>query len=322
MQQGLYTIGEVSKLSGLPVQTIRYYSDIGVLPPSRVTEAGYRLYSEADCARLELVRTLRGVGFDLKTITGLLNGELGPVDAVRLQIEALEVQVRALKRQQTLLNAVLQTDETTLLTRLNRMQTLAKLDKLEREHFLAQHVRRGLGGGQGDPAVWRAAVLDLPEEMSEAQLEAWLELAEIASDPSFQQGLRNQTQAFSQLERLDWAKWKKVNDEATKAAIEAVQTGLSPGGQQAQKIIGKWVAGLARAMQRKNDKRFAAWLLERFETTTDPRMDRYWELIAVLKGWTYTPDYAKAYGWLLEGLRQHITPVKPTTISHRGTRKG
>ncbi|WP_049777822.1 MerR family transcriptional regulator [Allomeiothermus silvanus] len=216
MQQGLYTIGEVSKLSGLPVQTIRYYSDIGVLPSSGVTEAGYRLYSEADCARLELVRTLRGVGFDLKTITGLLNGELGPVDAVRLQIEALEVQVRALKRQQTLLNAVLQTDETTLLTRLNRMQTLAKLDKLEREHFLAQHVRRGLGGGQGDPTVWRAAVLDLPEEMSEAQLEAWLELAEIASDPSFQQGLQNQTQAFSQLERLDWAKWKKVNDRRQK----------------------------------------------------------------------------------------------------------
>jgi hypothetical protein len=47
-------------------------------------------------------------------------------------------------------------------------------------------------------------------------------------------------------------------------------------------------------------------------------MDRYWELIAVLKGWTYAPDYAKAYGWLLEGLRQHITPVKPKTRSRRG----
>lgn len=318
MQQGLYTIGEVSKLSGLPVQTIRYYSDIGVLPPSGVTEAGYRLYSEADCARLELVRTLRGVGFDLETIARLLTGKLGSVDAVRLQIEALEVQVRALKRQQAVLKAALQTDEATLLARLHRMKTLGKLDKLEREHFLAQHVRRGLGGQLGDPAVWRAAVLDLPEEMSEAQLEAWLELAEIVADPSFQRALENQTQAFGGIEGLDWAAWRKVNTETTKAAIEAVQSGLSPREPKAQRILRKWRAGFAGAMNRKNDKSFAAWLLERFETTTDPRMDRYWELIAVLKGWTHTPDYAKAYGWLLEGLRHHVTQTPPTTPARRG----
>jgi DNA-binding transcriptional MerR regulator len=53
-KDGLYKIGELSRLSGVSIKTIRHYSDQGVLPPSGVTEAGYRLYSEADRSRLEL----------------------------------------------------------------------------------------------------------------------------------------------------------------------------------------------------------------------------------------------------------------------------
>lgn len=306
MQQGLYTIGEVAKLSGLPVQTIRYYSDIGVLPPSQVTQAGYRLYSQADCARLELVRTLRGLGFDLETIANLLSGELSPSEAVGLQLEALEVQLRSLRRQQLVLRAVMQGEESAILARLGRMQTLSSLDKLEREAFLAQHLKRGLGGTTGDPAVWRAAVLDLPESLSEEGLEAWLELAEIGSSPEFQQTLRRQMQPLEGLDAAQIQAWNLQTQGLIAQAIEAVRGNLLPDSQESQEILKNWIAQFARLQNRQPDDEVAGWMLQYFESAHSPRMDRYWELVARLKGWEYTPIYAQAYAWLLEGLRWRL----------------
>ena len=46
----------------MSVQTLRHYDKLGLLTPERTTDAGYRLYSARDCLRLELIRTLRGVG--------------------------------------------------------------------------------------------------------------------------------------------------------------------------------------------------------------------------------------------------------------------
>lgn len=310
MQRGLYTIGELARLSGLKVQTIRYYSDIGVLPPSSVTQAGYRLYSEADFARLELVRTLRGVGFDLRTIARLLSGELGPAEAVRLQLEALEVQVRSLKRQQTVLRAVLSGDEPALLPRLHRMHALARLDSLEREAFLARHLEQGMGGQRGDPEVWRAAVLELPGDLSEAQLEAWLELAEIASDPAFLKVLENQTRLAEHLDAQgsSWVHWQKASEPWMQAALEAMQQGHTPQSPPAQAIVRGWVGAMARALDRDPEEGFARWLLEQLDSATDPRMHRYWELIAVLKGWQYQPPpQARVMEWLIEGLRSSAT---------------
>jgi DNA-binding transcriptional MerR regulator len=294
MQRGLYTIGEVARLSGLKVQTIRYYSDIGVLPPSSLTEAGYRLYSQADLARLELVRTLRGVGFDLQTIARLLSGELGPAEALKLQLEALEVQARSLQRQQTVLRAVLRSDATTLLARLHRMQTLARLDRLERETFLARHLEQGLGGQRGDPEVWRAAVL---------------ELAEIASDPGFLQVLEKQAKlaAHFSAQGSDWARWQKLGEPWLQAALEAMQQGHAPQSPPAREIVRGWVGAMARALGREQEEGFARWLLEQLDSATDPRMHRYWELIAVLKNWQYRPPpQARAMNWLIEGLRSSL----------------
>lgn len=41
-------ISEVAKLTGITVRTLHYYDEIGLLKPSEITEAGYRLYSRED----------------------------------------------------------------------------------------------------------------------------------------------------------------------------------------------------------------------------------------------------------------------------------
>jgi DNA-binding transcriptional MerR regulator len=62
------SIGELSRRTGIPVKTIRYYSEIGLVPETGRTSAGYRRYNEAAVARLELVRTLRDLGLNLAAI--------------------------------------------------------------------------------------------------------------------------------------------------------------------------------------------------------------------------------------------------------------
>src|SRR5882757_1495375 len=69
----VFTIGELARRTGLPVKTIRFYSDEGLLPPTERTDAGYRLYDAKAMARLELVRTLRELGLGLPDVSAALS---------------------------------------------------------------------------------------------------------------------------------------------------------------------------------------------------------------------------------------------------------
>ena len=66
------TRGKVSKLTGCNLETIRYYEQIGLLPPPRRSEAGHRLYDERLLRRLNFIRRCRELGFSLKEVRGLL----------------------------------------------------------------------------------------------------------------------------------------------------------------------------------------------------------------------------------------------------------
>lgn len=64
-------IGNASTLCGLPVKTIRYYEDIGLIEPTR-RENGYRDYCDADVRRLRFIQRARNLGFSIETSRGLL----------------------------------------------------------------------------------------------------------------------------------------------------------------------------------------------------------------------------------------------------------
>lgn len=80
----LYSIGELSRRTGLPVRTIRFYSDSGVVAPTPRSPAGYRRYDLDALLRLELLRTLRELGMDLPTIQRVLDRELRNVQGCAL----------------------------------------------------------------------------------------------------------------------------------------------------------------------------------------------------------------------------------------------
>jgi len=70
--QALLNIGEAAVSSGVSAKMIRHYEEIGLVPKPGRTQAGYRVYREADVHRLRFVRRARDLGFSMKEIETLL----------------------------------------------------------------------------------------------------------------------------------------------------------------------------------------------------------------------------------------------------------
>ena len=69
----MYTVHEVSDLSGVSVRTLHHYDAIGLLKPAAVTPAGYRLYGEASLRRLHSILFFRELQFSLSEIREILD---------------------------------------------------------------------------------------------------------------------------------------------------------------------------------------------------------------------------------------------------------
>lgn len=298
-RQADYSIGALARRSGVPVKTIRFYSDEGLLPPSRVTDAGYRQYREADLTRLATIRTLKAAGFELATIKRLLAGELDARRAAALQIEALRTQERQARRQRRLLERAIASDE--LARYPERLHALGLLSAREREAFLAGHLDAGMDGIPADPA-WRArfidaAVRDLPEELSDEQLDAWLELATMVADPSFAEAMQRTGRPFwsavAARGSYDTARVQAAQQRITDRAKDAVRRGESPASETAHALVDDWLALQAETLGQPNDATLARWLHER-RREHDPRLSRYWDLLAILKGWEIDRDLVAA----------------------------
>jgi DNA-binding transcriptional MerR regulator len=83
-------IGALAGRNGLPVKTLRYYEDLGLLPAIGRSEGGYRLFAEESLRRLEFIRKLKTLGLSLEEIQGCLAvhdaGDL-PCDDIAIQLE-------------------------------------------------------------------------------------------------------------------------------------------------------------------------------------------------------------------------------------------
>ncbi len=67
------TIGRLAALSGVNLETIRYYERIGLMPAPSRTQGGHRLYDEAHRGRLSFIRRGRELGFGIEAIRTLLD---------------------------------------------------------------------------------------------------------------------------------------------------------------------------------------------------------------------------------------------------------
>ncbi len=86
----MMTVHEVSKLAGVSIRTLQYYDKIGLLHPTGYTDAGYRLYDDADLERLQHILLFRELEFPLKDIREIMNSpDFDRSKALEQQIELL-----------------------------------------------------------------------------------------------------------------------------------------------------------------------------------------------------------------------------------------
>ena len=109
-------IGELAKLSGCQVVTIRYYEKEDLLPPPERTDSNYRLYDENDVERLHFIRRCRLHGMTLAEIRDLLAFKDHPTvscawinDLIDKHIADVEKQIASLQHLKTHLEALRRT---------------------------------------------------------------------------------------------------------------------------------------------------------------------------------------------------------------------
>lgn len=92
-----YTIRETAALTGLPASTLRYYEQVGVIPPiSRGASSGHRVYGEADLDQLMSVACLAATGMGLDDMRHYMANARRGAAAAAGQRELLEQQQRHL----------------------------------------------------------------------------------------------------------------------------------------------------------------------------------------------------------------------------------
>ncbi|MEM7326588.1 MAG: MerR family transcriptional regulator [Actinomycetota bacterium] len=140
----LLQIGEFARLTGLPVRTVRYYGDLGLLPPAEVDpSSGYRRYRVAQVERANRLIALKETGFSLEEIGLILDDQLTPVQFRDL----LEQKVAALRTEAELISGQLQRAQAQLDLLARRMeQPMADVTIKTTERKTIAYVRDQIGG--------------------------------------------------------------------------------------------------------------------------------------------------------------------------------
>lgn len=294
---GLLTIGELARATGLTVRTIRYWSDEGVLTPVARSTGGYRLYDAESAARLELIRTLRELGLGLDAVREVVSGEKDVASVAAAHVAALDAQIRSLKVTRAVLSTVARrgssAEEMTL------MNKLARLSAAERRRIMEEFVDEVFHGlGTADPDIERRlrhTAVDLPDDPTPQQVDAWVELAELVQEPGFRARMREMVEYNAQDRGPDTpagaSMWffKRLVELAGRARAQ----GMTPDAAEADAVLDELLGPDA-------DR---AAVLERLEAGFHAEANRYRELIALVNGREPKPLHAEDFAWVVDALR-------------------
>jgi DNA-binding transcriptional MerR regulator len=298
-------IGELSRLTGLPVKTIRYYSDVGLVPEAERSRAGYRRYDHASIVRLEFVRTLRELGFDLATIRRVLSRDTDLRGVAAAHAEALGAQIRVLRLRRAALRAIGRGDGVTS-SDLERIAKIAQASADERQRTIdeffdsifsdisdSDESRRFTTG-------MRSVSADLPDEPTDEQVDAWIELAEILRQEDFRERLR-------EMGRRSFAPGVKrvvpTDMPEIKWFVDLVGEAQDGGSSARATVVDEVMARWAAAAGRPDSPALRDEVIDALDRSIEPRAERYWQLMATINGWPPIPSTMHRWAWFLSALK-------------------
>lgn len=291
----LLTIGRLARRTGLSARTLRFWSNEGVIAPAGRSAGGYRLYDAACVARVELIRTLRELGLGLDDVRRVLDRQETVAEVAAAHVTAIDAQIRALKVSRAVLSTVSKRRSTLEETAL--MNRMARLSATERVQIIDDFKADVFGRLDIDPALReriRELRIDLPDDPTPDQVDAWIELAELVRDPDF----RARLGTFMALNtvtpgqeappgaRIWWAR-QIVGDVA-----QAREKGVGPDTAAAAEFISTTFG----------DADLRA-VLASLEAGIDAGAERYRRLVGRVRGTRSAPDATEELRWLATALR-------------------
>jgi DNA-binding transcriptional MerR regulator len=298
------TIGALARRTGLTVRTIRFYADAGVVPESTRSDAGYRLFDEEAVARLRLVRTLRELGVGLDEIRAVLARESSVAEVAAAHATAIDAQIKTLRLRRAVLSAIAaHTDP----KELDAMHDLATLDSDERRRLVDDYLDAVFGDVDDDGTVlakYQMGQPRLPDDPTPAQLEAWVELAQLLRDPGFRRASRTMAERGAAESKQPSASPMLARAVAEHAGA-ARRDGIDPASDAARPVVELIEATVPASANGSDGRIDRAALAERIEAFTDRRVARYWQLVAIVNGWPPQPDVLPAWEWFAAALRAH-----------------
>jgi len=293
-------IGDLAARTGVPVRTIRFYCDEGILETGR-SAGGHRRFAPSAVERLDLVRRLRGLGLGLPAIAGVLTGERSLAEAVAAERAALDVELAALAWRRAGLRAV---EEAAPVERAARLAQLAAVQdrRAARDALLSCWNRLIVAPLPADLLAMflEVSVPSPPIDPTPRQVVAYAEMVALAGDPALVQ--RMHARARVNLERIsDEPELLAGIAEACELARPSLLAGRRPAPGRA---LDRFVAAYATAQRARDTPRFRRELLVTATVDRDPRLRRYWSLVGEVTGEPVTVGVAQA--WLVDALERSV----------------
>ena len=188
------------------------------------------------------------------------------------------------------------------------MNRIARMSDAERRRLIEDFVDSAVGGVDANPELVelvRTATPDLPDDATPEQVEAWIELAELTQDPDFRAGVRRMAE-YQAAERAA-GDTTGLHEELSTLVRErigrAVAEGVDPASPAADPVIAELGAQYAATFGKPDDAALREWLWRRLEVAADPRVERYWRLLAAINRWPEPEGLGPVFDWFQRALR-------------------
>ncbi|MGW3495303.1 MerR family transcriptional regulator [Streptomyces sp. NPDC001020] len=193
-----YSVGQVSAFAGVTVRTLHHYDKAGLLSPSERTHAGYRLYSDADLARLQQILFYRELGFPLDEIAEIIKDpQANALDHLRARQRQLAEEIARLQQLAEVAESAIEVAQTGVsLTPQERFEVFGEISmdlsyateaELKWAHSeghreamarAAAHTKEDWRQLMREAAAWRAELLSAFDEGEPSDGERAMDLAE------------------------------------------------------------------------------------------------------------------------------------------------
>ncbi|MET0234792.1 MAG: MerR family transcriptional regulator [Kibdelosporangium sp.] len=293
-------IGDLARATGVPVRTIRFYCDSGVLEAVRST-GGHRRFPLGTVDQLKLIRRLRGLGLGLPSIVEVLSGAQSLDEAVAAERKALDIEVAALAWRRASLRAIEEASPADRAARLDLLSAVQNgpaareaLMDFWRRLFLAPLPEDTVG------MFLEVSVPALSADPTPTEVVAYAEMVTLLEDPVLRRQMLARTR-FNTTQIADEAALHAGVGEACLIALPLVAAGQSPAPGPA---LDHFVTTHAQARGEHDTPTFRRELLTLSALDRTPRFRRYWHLVGTVTGEPVT--VGETHTWLLDSLSADV----------------